>query len=307
MGTPEAGAAVLEKLITSGTYAPQLVITQPDKPIGRKQELTPPPVKALAQKHGMEVWQPATLKNPQVIARIREKEPTLIIIAAYGRIIPKEILAIPPRGTLNVHPSLLPLHRGSSPVQYAILEGDAETGATVMLTDEGMDTGPILAQTHVPISPNDTAQTLSHKLFEIGAELLLETLPKWLQGTLKPRPQDHTRATTTKLLAKEDGEIKPEYAAERIERMLRALQPWPGIYLQLTTNNSQQTTREKMLKILKARVTPCEKNQSPLTLSLTSKKELCLHTEKDCLILETVHPEGKKPMSGYELWLGYRP
>lgn len=302
MGTPELARTVLEKLIASHTYVPSLVITQPDRPVGRKHVLTPPPVKQCAETHGIPVLQPQKMKDPELIARIVAEEPDVIIVAAYGKIIPKEIIAIPKHGILNVHTSLLPKYRGASPVQYAILSGDDITGATIMLIDEGLDTGPIISQNSIAIDPSDTAETLLKKLAECGGELLVQTLPDWCDGKLEPYEQNHGSATLTKILSKEDGEINAEHTAKQIERMIRAFTPWPGAYLRLTLNDGIPMT----LKVIRARVSPCETAHEPLTLFLTAKKELCLATREECLVLETVQPEGKNQMSGHAFYLGHQ-
>lgn len=299
MGTPELARTVLEKLIASKTYAPTLVITQPDKPVGRKRERTPPPVKRSAETHGIPVLQPQKMKDPELIARITAEKPDVIVVAAYGKIIPKEIIAIPRRGILNVHTSLLPKYRGASPAQHAILSGDTETGATIMLIDEGLDTGPIVSQRHVAIDPADTAETLLQKLAICGGELLLKTLPGWCSGETRAHAQDDAHATLAPMLTKEDGEIRSEYPAEHIERMIRAFTPWPGTYIKLAMSGMT-------LKIIAARITLCDEQKPPLVLSLSARKELILHTVKGCLALETVQPEGKKPMEGYAFYLGYQ-
>ena len=301
MGTPEFAGIILEKLIASETYKPSLVITRPDKPLGRKQILTPPPVKQRITNK-IKVLQPERLKDPEIITKIKEEEPDIIIVAAYGKIIPKEILDIPRFGILNVHASLLPLYRGASPISAAILNADRKTGATIMLIDEELDHGPILAQARVPIASDDTTESLNRKIALAGADLLNDTIPKWTSGTIKPLAQDHSRATYAKIIAKQDGEIKTEHTAEHIERMARAYYPWPGIYLRHETRNLKHET--KILKIIKTKIIPCEKQLPSLSLSLTFKKELCLHTANGCLILETVQPENKKPMSGYDFYLG---
>ena len=299
MGTPEFARVILEKLIASEIYKPSLVITQPDKPLGRKQTLTPPPVKILAQKHDIAVEQPEKIKNEKAIAKIKKEGPDMIIVAAYGKIIPKEIIDIPRFGVLNVHASLLPLYRGASPISAAILNGDHETGATIMLIDEELDHGPILSQTRVSITPKDTTESLGQKMADAGGDLLLNTIQKWIDGAIKPQTQDHSRATHTKILNKQDGEIRAEYTAEHIERMARAYYPWPGIYL-------NYDSKKKRLKIIKTGVVRCEKDLPPLSFFITDDKQLALQTARDCLILETVQPEGKKPMSGYDFYLGNR-
>ena len=302
MGTPNLAATVLEKLIESEIYKPALVITQPDKPVGRKQALTPPPVKALAEANGILVWQPKNLRDPEIIQKIKDEKPDLILVAAYGKIIPQEALDIPRFGALNVHGSLLPFLRGGSPVQTAILEDHKETGPTIMVVDAELDHGPVLAQKAFSIDTDDTAVTLMRKMAGAGADLLLKTLPLWLEEKIKPIKQEHAKATLTKIFQKEDGEIKPEMTAEYIERMTRAFDPWPGVCIELRIKN--QESEKKMLKILKVKVLECKNDLSTLSFFLTVDKKLALQTAKDCLILEIVQPEGKKPMSGYDFYLG---
>ena len=302
MGTPELAATVLRKLIESEIYKPVLVITQPDKPVGRKQALTPPPVKALAEANGILVWQPKNLRDPEIIQKIKDKKLDLILVAAYGKIISQEVLDIPSFGALNVHGSLLPFLRGGSPVQTAILEDHKETGPTIMVVDAELDHGPVLAQKAFSIDTDDTAVTLMRKMAGAGADLLLKTLPLWLEEKIKPIKQEHAKATLTKIFQKEDGEIKPEMTAEYIERMTRAFDPWPGVCIELRIKN--QESEKKMLKILKVKVLECKNDLSTLSFFLTVDKKLALQTAKDCLILEIVQPEGKKPMSGYDFYLG---
>lgn len=306
MGTPDLGKTILEKLVASKTYAPGLVITQQDKPVGREHLLTPPPVKTFAEEHGIAVWQPLKLRDQETIARIREWAPDIIIVAAYGKIIPQAIIDIPPHGILNVHTSLLPRHRGASPVQYAILAGDQETGATIMRIDAGLDTGDIVSQRSIAVTPHETTETLMRKLAVLGADLLIETLPQWLEGAIAARPQDNVLATLTKIFKKEDGEVGAEHTAEQIERMIRAFTPWPSVFMTLRDEEGKQKT----LKLISARTKPCIPTLPPMSFSLTDaqggKKELLLHTKDNCLILDTVQPEGKKPMPGHAFWIGYK-
>ena len=303
MGTPEFAGIILEKLIASETYKPSLVITRPDKPLGRKQILTPPPVKQRITNK-IKVLQPERLKDPEIITKIKEEEPDIIIVAAYGKIIPKEILDIPRFGILNVHASLLPLYRGASPISAAILNADRKTGATIMLIDEELDHGPILSQARVSIAPDDTTESLGRKMADAGADLLFDTIPKWTSGAIKSLAQNHSRATHTKILIKQDGEIKAEHTAEYIAKMARAYYPWPGIYLNYELRIMNYESEKKRLKIIKTKIVRCEKNLPPLSFFVTADKQLALQTAKDCLILETVQPESKKPMSGYDFYLG---
>src|SRR3989344_9573409 len=277
MGTPEFARVILEKLIASEIYNPSLVIPQPDKPIGRKQTLTPPPVKLMAERHNIAIEQAEKIKNAETIAKIKKENPDLIVVAAYGKIIPKEIIDIPRFGVLNVHASLLPLYRGASPISAAILNADRKTGATIMLIDEELDHGPILSQARVSITPEDTTESLGQKMANAGADLLINIVQKWIDGAIKPQTQDHSRATYAKIIAKQDGEIKTEHTAEHIERMARAYYPWPGIYLnyespkesKLPTGQVRITnykSEKKRLKIIKTKVVRCEKDLPPLSL-----------------------------------------
>ncbi len=229
MGTPAFAVPSLETLINS-SYQVVSVYTQPDKQAGRGRKMTSSPVKELALFHGLQVVQPETLNNASVIGQVAESAPDLIVVAAYGRIIPQELLDIPGFGCVNVHPSLLPKYRGSSPIATAILHGDAFTGISIMLLDAGMDSGPILSQREVSISDEETTGSLTARLAQAGAQLLAETLPLWLEGKISPRPQDSSQASYTKAMTKRDGEIDWQLPALEIWRRVRAFNPWPGCY-----------------------------------------------------------------------------
>ncbi len=229
MGTPSFAVPALEA-ISAGPYDIAAVYTQPDREAGRGKRVTTSPVKQTALAHGLPVKQPEKLRNPDVIATLRGYAPDVIVVAAYGLMIPKEILALPHCGCVNIHPSLLPLYRGASPVSTAILKGDAATGVTIMLLDEGMDTGPILAQIEIPISAADTTGTLTDTLAGVGARLLFETLPHWLSGEIKPQPQDNRRAVNTRQVSKDDGQIDWSISAAELWCQIRAYNPWPGSY-----------------------------------------------------------------------------
>jgi methionyl-tRNA formyltransferase len=206
------------------------VVTQPARPAGRGRATQPTPVQAAAEALGFPVWQPERLRRREAVAHLRELAPDLLVVAAYGQILSPEVLAIPPHGGLNVHGSLLPRYRGASPVVAALLAGETMTGVTIMLMDAGLDTGPILTQASEPIRPDDTGASLTERLAERGAELLVETAPAWLAGRLTPRPQDDAQATMTRLVRKEDGAIDWRRPAAFIERQVRAYHPWPGAY-----------------------------------------------------------------------------
>lgn len=226
MGTPQFAATILRALLQS-SYQVLAVYTQPDKPAGRGRPVVFPPVKKLALEWQIPVVQPETLKSIEVVDKLVSFQPDLIVVAAYGAILPREVLSLPKFGCLNVHPSLLPRHRGPSPVAYTILCGDELAGITIMLMDAGMDTGPILAEEKAGISFMDTTGSLSTKLADAGAQLLLETLPGWLNKELKPQVQDEAQATYSKLITSEDAEIDWHFSAVELWRRIRAYNPWP--------------------------------------------------------------------------------
>ncbi len=228
MGTPEFAVPSLRALATGHDVA--LVVTQPDRPAGRARVVTESPVKVAARTLGLPIFQPESLRGERPAAILRQVQPEAIVVVAYGEILRRDILAIPRRGCVNVHASLLPRHRGAAPIAAAILAGDAVTGVTIMLMDEGMDTGPILAQAEERIQPDDTTASLSARLAELGARLLIEVLPRWLEGDLVPRPQDGSLATYAPRITKEDGLIDWTQPAASIERQVRAFDPWPGAY-----------------------------------------------------------------------------
>ena len=319
LGTPEFAAIILEKMIESG-YKPMAVVTAPDKPIGRKKIITPSATKLLAIKYNIQILQPEVLSISNFQLPIAN--PDLIVLAAYGQIIPKEILKIPKYGCLNVHPSLLPKYRGPSPIQTAILNGDEKTGVTIILMDEKIDHGPILAWRELEIlNPKSeirnksqiqnskiTYPELTEELAELGAKLLIETLPKWIKGEIKPIPQDDSKATYTKIIKKEDGKINWQKSAEEIERMIRAFTPWPGTYTYIKSqipSTKPQTQNQKMLKIIKAKVLKINHQKEPGIVFLTEKREPAIACKKDALILEEVQLEGKRKMIAKDFLNGY--
>jgi methionyl-tRNA formyltransferase len=233
MGTPDAAVPTLQQLLVS-QHEVIAVFTQPDRPVGRHQVLTPPPVKVVAQSRGIPVYQPEKLKtNEQVQALVRALEPDVIVVVAYGKILPGWALRIPPFGCVNVHFSLLPKYRGAAPVQWAIAMGETITGVTTMLMDEGLDTGPILLQRACEIGPEETAPELTERLAHMGAELLLETLEGLQHGRLVPRPQDDAQASWAPLLRREHGWVEWTLSAEAIRNRIRGFQPWPGAWTTL--------------------------------------------------------------------------
>ena len=229
MGTPDFAATSLEALLKSDDSVVG-VVTQPDRPKGREQILTPSPVKLLAQRQQIPLLQPLKMKDPEFLQTLAGWKPDLIAVVAFGRILPPAILSLPPLGCINVHGSLLPKYRGAGPIQWAIINGETETGITTMLMDEGMDTGAMLLQEAIPITPNDTAGTLTPRLAELGGRLLVETIARLKAGTLAPQSQDASQVTFAPLLKKEDGAIDWALPATALANRVRGLSPWPGAY-----------------------------------------------------------------------------
>lgn len=228
-GTPDFALPTLRHLM-AGRHEVALVVTRPDRPVGRRHEVTPPPVAVTAGKLGLPLLQPKSLKAEQVVSALAATGADAGVVVAYGKLIPPLVLELFPQGFLNVHPSLLPRHRGPSPIQWAIACGDRITGVTTMLVDEGMDTGPILLQRRVSIGPRETAEELAPRLAELGAELMMETLDGLEAGTLEPRPQSREGATVTPMIRRSFGEVDWTLPAQRIFDRLRAFTPWPGLY-----------------------------------------------------------------------------
>lgn len=228
MGTPDFAVPIFTAL--RSRYPIVGVVTQPDRPAGRGRSLRPPPVKQAALAHDLPVFQPESLRTPQAVAHLRAWAPDVIVTAATGHILTAKVLALPTRGTLNVHASLLPRWRGAAPIHAAIRAGDTETGITIMCTDEGLDTGPILSQRSIAIAPRETTASLHDRLAQLGADLLLETLPRWLSLELTPRPQPDRGVTLAHRIRKADGRIRWDQPAVDIDRHVRAFTPWPGAF-----------------------------------------------------------------------------
>jgi methionyl-tRNA formyltransferase len=294
MGTPEFAVPILKALIEH--YHVVAVYTRTDKPSGRGKQVVMSPVKQFALEHNLPLEQPRTLRNTGEQGRLREFNPDLIVVAAYGLLLPRAVLDIPPHGAINTHASILPRWRGASPITYAILSGDAETGVTIMNIDEGLDTGNILTARRILIAPDDTTGSLTEKLSTLGAELLLDTLPLYLQGKLHPVPQDPAFATMTRLVAKDDGLIKWDTSAIYIERMVRAYQPWPTSYT---------TYRGEQLKILRASILDRDAPEIPGTV-LQIGKDIAVAAGKGILILDQVQLAGKRAMNAGEFARGQR-
>jgi methionyl-tRNA formyltransferase len=242
MGTPYFGIRPLE-MLTSNGYDIVAVYTQPDRPMGRGRVVDEPPVKKAALKLNLNVVQPDNLKSTEEITRLAGLKPDAIVVAAYGQILRQTVLDIPPFGCINIHPSLLPVYRGMSPIPSAILNGDEFTGVSIMLLDKGVDTGPILERAQIPVSTQDNTGLLMEKLSWLGAQLLLDTLPRWFSKMITPQPQNNANASYTKTLTKEVGKIDWNLSAMELWRRVRAYHPWPGCYTQW---------QGKQLKIIEA-------------------------------------------------------
>lgn len=295
MGSPAFAAHPLEALVTAG-HTIVGVVTQPDRPSGRDRRLSPPPVKLAAEALGLPVLQPETLRDPAVVAQLAALTPEVGVVAAYGEILRKAVLSIPPLGYLNIHPSLLPLHRGPTPVAGAIMAGDQETGVSIIRLDPGMDSGPILAQAVVPLTATARAGPLTDGLFRLGAQMLVEVLPRYAAGEVVPVAQDHSQATVTRLLRKEDGLIDWALPALVIERIIRAYDPWPG---------AATSYRGQGLRLLAASVVPGWVGPEPVgtIVGRSSAGMPLIATGSGALALHEVHPAGRRPMAG-AAWLG---
>ncbi len=294
IGTSSFVVPVLEMLLNQGHQVAG-VYTLPDKPAGRGRRLRVSPVKEFALTRNLPLYQPAYLKAQEAIRDLEALSPEAIVVAAYGKILPKKVLDLPSLGCLNLHPSLLPRYRGPSPVASAILEGSEKTGVTVMLLDEGMDTGPILAQEETLIAPNENAETLTERLFHIGARLLIETLPLWTKGEIIPKPQDNAKATVSRLLTREDGLIDWTESAVTLWREVRAYCPWPGSYT---------FWRGKRLKVLEVSVSDESMVAEPGAVVTLAKGGLGVATGDGGLVLMHLQLEGRNPLGAKDLLRG---
>jgi methionyl-tRNA formyltransferase len=292
MGSPDFSLPTLRAL--SGAYDVVGVVTQPDRASGRGRELKAPPVKTLAIELGIPVMQPEKLRQPEAMDQLRTWRPDLIVVAAFGQILRREVLDLPPHGCINVHASLLPRWRGAAPINAAILHGDEETGVTIMVMDVGLDTGPMLGKRSIRLTPDETAGSAFEKLSRLGADLLIQTLPDYLSGKLTPQPQPEEGVTYAPMIKKEEGRLDFTQDAESLERRVRAFNPWPGAFMDL---------HGSPLKIHRARVVV---GLAEAGERLVAQDQPAVGAGGGILLLEEVQPAGKKPMSGKAFLAGAR-
>lgn len=293
-GTPAFAVAPLRALLEAG-HDVVLVVTQPDKPAGRGRRPQEPAVKVFARERGLEVAQPENVRDPAFVERVRSVTPEAFAVAAYGKILPKALLDVPPLGAWNVHGSILPRYRGAAPIQRAILAGDPTTGVTIMRMNERMDAGDVLLIRELPIEPEDTSETLSRRMSEVGAAALVEALDGWRHGAIRPVPQREEEATFAPLVRKEEGEIDWARPAVEIERAVRAFSPWPGAYTR---------AGEKVLKIHRAAVRDGATKAVPGTLLEARGDELAIATGDGELLALEVQLEGRRRLPAREFLSG---
>lgn len=295
-GTPQFAVPTLEKLATTG-FNIRLVLTQPDRPKGRGLDLVPSPVKQAATKLGLPIYQPDKIKNNEELkSRLNEINPAAIVVVGYGRIIPKWMLDLPKYGNINLHASLLPKYRGAAPIQWAIAQGETITGVTTMRINEGLDTGDVLLQQEIVISPDDTSVTLAPRLASIGADLMIETLRGLEANAVFPRPQDDAGASLAPILTKEDGRIDFSRIAQEIYNRFRGFQPWPGAFTRFRGRGLGVTAMRLASAHLPIRELTFREGQLLVGCSNATALEL----------LE-LHPEGKKRILASDFIRGYRP
>ncbi len=287
MGTPDFAAIALQALL-DGPDQVVAVVTQPDRPKGRGKRAVAPPVKMLAEQAGIPVLQPLRIKTQEFCDQLASYDADIMVVAAYGRILPPALLELTPYGAINIHGSLLPAHRGAAPIQGAIMSGDKETGITIMQMDEGLDTGDILLKNAIPIEPDDTTGSLFEKLAKLGGTTLCEALELLKQGKLFAQKQDSTLASTAPMLKKEDGLVDWTKNAAELHCLIRGLDPWPSAYCFL--NN-------KRMRLFRPEIWHQESSAAPGTIVSADRRGLIVATGKDCLLIKEIQPEGKKRMS----------
>lgn len=298
MGSPEFALPSLRALAGANDYEVVGVVTQPDRASGRGREVKMPPVKTLALELGIPIMQPEKLRAPEAMQQLKLWSPDLVVVAAFGQILKQDVLDLPRHGCLNVHASLLPRWRGAAPINAAILHGDEETGVTIMKMDAGLDTGAMLAKKSMRLPPDGTAGTVTSTLSRLGADLLIETLPRWLAGEIQPTPQDDALSTYAPMLKKVDGRLDFSRDVNELERQVRALNPWPGAFMEFDGT---------MLKIHRARVGQIVNlSHYEVGQRLTQANQPAVGARGGVLILDEVQPAGKKSMSGKSFLSGAR-
>ena len=296
MGTPDFAVGALEALVEAG-HEVVAVVTQPDKPKGRGKEMQQTPVKVCALKHNIEVFQPVKIKHKEAVEVLKGYGAELFVVAAFGQILSKEILDMPKYGCVNIHASLLPKYRGAAPIQWAILDGEKETGVTIMQMNEGLDTGDMLTKVIVPIEDTDTGESLFDKLAEAGAKLLIETIPQIESGEVAPQPQDDSLSTYAKMIKKEMGLIDWKKEAVVLERLVRGMNSWPSAYTHFNG---------KTLKVWESEVEMGNHDAAPGTVVEVTKNSIKVQTGQDLLVLKQIQLEGKKRMDVAAFLLGYK-
>ena len=295
MGTPDFSVGALKALVEGG-YDVTAVVTQPDRPKGRGKGVACSPVKEYAVAQGIPVFQPVKIKTPEAVAELRTFEADLFVVAAFGQILSSEILHMPRYGCVNIHASLLPKYRGAAPIQWSIIDGEKETGVTIMQMDEGLDTGDMLTKRIVPILDTDTADTLHDKLMEAGAALLLETIPQIENGTVTRTKQDDAQSCYAKMLKKEMGRLDFTKDAAWLERLIRGLNSWPGTFTSLGG---------KTLKVREAEVSTVDRKGQPGEIIAVTKDAFHVACGSGALKITSVQPEGKRAMTVHDYLLGY--
>ena len=298
MGTAVLSCASLEALARDKQFQVAAVVTQPDRPKGRELKLMPSPVKVLAGQLGLPVLQPARARDEKFIAELRALNPDLIVVVAYGHILPQTILDLPRYGCLNVHTSLLPKYRGAAPIQWAIANGEIETGVTIMKMDAGLDTGPIVTQRRTAILPEDDSASLHDRLAQFGAELLVQTIPDYIAGKIQPRPQPAEGVSHAPKIKKEDGHVDWSLPAQTIGNRLRAFTPWPGAFTFLPDQ-----PKPHLLKIWKAEA--IEESGEAGTILSAGKNGIVVACGQNALQILELQREGGRRMSAAEFLAGH--
>ena len=295
LGTPDFAVPTLKALHAS-RHTVQAVVTQPDRPKGRGRAAQPPPVKEFALAHGLNVLQPTKASAPDFVAQLKPLNPDLIVVIAYGQLLKPNFLELPKHFCMNIHASILPKYRGAAPINWAIINGETETGVTTMKIDPGLDSGDMLLIRKVPIGPNDTAQDLHDALADAGAELALDSIDQLEAGTLPITPQNHDEATFARKLKKEDGFVCWNQPAQRLHDLVRGLNPWPGAYTFLNGHR---------LKLYQTETAPKQPADEAGTVMRVTKHGIEVGTADDRLILTELQPEGKKKMNAQDFLAGH--